>query len=584
MSRGSPTGRLRGPVPWVAGYQRSWWRGDALAGAAVWALLVPECLAYATIAGVPPVVGLYAAVPALVAYALLGTSRQLVVGPMSATAALSGSIAAAFGGGTPGGVLTATVVLALMVGVVGIVAGILRLGFLSTFISEPVLRGFIVGLATMIVLGQVPRLLDIDPLEHGAGFFRSVWHVVSRLGEVHWLSATVGLVALVAVIVLRRTAPRVPGALVVVVLGILADHAFGLAEHGVAVVGPITGGLPAPGLPDAGLGEYLRLSGHAAGVLLIGFVEGLAAAKAYATTREHRVDPNRELTALGAANLGSGLFGGMVVNGSLSKTAVNVASGARSQAASLVAASLTLLTLLLLTGPFESLPEPVLAAIVIAAVIELVNPAAIYRLYRVWTAPLGRIYRVAARPDFIAALGALVGVLVFDTLPGLFIGIGLSMLLLLYRSSRPHLARMVRHGDRWLDEGRHDVVAEDDALVVLRVESQLYFANAEYVGDAVRAAAGPDVRAVVLDVGTVPSIDVTAADVLAELQTELEGRGVSLLVAGGVGQFRDVIAAAGQDRLLGALRNSVDDAVRDLGAPPPEPGAAEADPTDEPRT
>ncbi len=573
MSESPPAPTRRRVAPWVADYRRDWWRHDVVAGLTVWALLVPESLAYATIAGVHPVVGLYAAVPALVLYALLGSSRHLVVGPMSATAALSGSVAAAYGGGTVGGVLTATVVLALTVGVIGVVAGGLRLGFLSSFISEPVLRGFIVGLATMILLGQVPRLLDIDAAEHGSGFFRSVWNVIDQLGDIHWPSAVVGLVALGLVLVLRHRAPRVPGALVVVVLGILADRVLGLSQHGVAVVGTIESGLPVPGLPDAGPTEYFQLSGHAVGILLIAFVEGLAAAKAYATRPGTRLEPDRELTALGAANLGSGLFGGMVVNGSLSKTAINAAGGARSQLSGLVAAGFTVLTLVLLTGPFESLPEPVLAAIVIAAVVELVDLSSLRRFYRVWTAPLGRIYRVAARPDFIAALGALLGVLVFDTLPGLFIGIGLSLLLLLYRSSRPHVARMARHGGHWVDVQRDARAEPTDDVVVLRVESHLYFANAEYVCEVAREAVGPSVRAVVVDAGTVPAIDVTAADVLADLERELREQGVALLLAGGVDQVRDVLVAAGHDRLASALHPTVDDAVRAAGGGGPPPGA-----------
>ncbi|GAA2741122.1 SulP family inorganic anion transporter [Terrabacter aerolatus] len=560
-SVGHPPGDLVLPS-WLRGYRRSWWRPDAVAGLTVWAVLIPEALAYATIAGVPPVVGLYAAVPALVLYALLGSSRHLVVGPMSATSALSGAIAIAYGGGTPEGALRVTATLAIVVGAVGLVAGLLRLGFLTSFISEPVLKGFIIGLALTIIIGQVPKLLEVDKPE--AGFFRSVAVLVSELGDAHWLSAAVGIVALAVVLVLRRVSPRVPGSLVVVLLGIVAVRLFSLDERGVAIVGPIQSGLPAVGLPGSSPAQYAELVAPALGVLLVGFVEGLAAAKAYATTFGYDIDTNRELTAAGVANLGSGLFGGLVVNGSLSKTAVNGSAGAQSQASNVLVSALTVLTLLFLTGLFESLPEPVLAAVVIAAVIDLVDMSSLRRLYAVWTAPLGSIYRSAARADFIAAVGALLGVLVLDTLPGLFVGVLLSLLLLLYRTSRPHVARLTRQPGatgEWLDASRHPDLQPPADVAVVRVESGLFFVNADHVRDEIRAALTPGTRAVVIDASSVPAIDVSAADMLAQLHDELARQGRSLHLAAGIGQFRDVVGAAEGDQLLGNVHPSVDEAV-----------------------
>ncbi|GAA2481325.1 SulP family inorganic anion transporter [Terrabacter carboxydivorans] len=475
-------------APWVRGYRRAWLRPDVVAGLTVWAVLVAESLAYATIVGVPPVVGLYAAVP--------------------------------------------------------------------------VLKGFIVGLALTIILGQVPKLLDVDKPE--GGFFRSAWTLVTELGDVHWLSAVVGIGALVLVTVLRRVAPRLPGSLVVVALGIAAVRLLSLDERGVAIVGPIDAGLPSLGLPGSDPSQYLELAGPAVGVLLIAFVEGLAAAKAYAARLGYELDTDRELTALGAANVGSGLLGGMVVNGSLSKTAVNGAAGARSQASNVLVGALTVVTLLFLTGLFESLPEPVLAAVVIAAVVELVDVASLRRLYAVWSAPLGRIYRRAARADFIAAVGALLGVLVLDTLPGLFVGVLLSLVLLLYRTSRPHVARLVRQpgvAGEWLDATRHPELAAAPDVVVVRVESGLYFVNAEHVRDEIRAAVTPATRAVVVDASAVPAIDVSAADMLAQLESGLGRDGIRLHLAAGIGQVRDVVGAAEADDVLAGIHDTVDDAV-----------------------
>jgi sulfate permease, SulP family len=264
---------------------------------------------------------------------------------------------------------------------------------------------------------------------------------------------------------------------------------------------------------------------------------------------------------LGAANLGAGLASGMVVNGSLSKTAVNGGAGAKSQVSGLVVAVLTVVTLLLLTGLFESLPEATLAAVVIAAVIELVDIPALVGLYRVWTTRLGRIYGPAARADFIAALAALLGVLVFDTLPGLFIGIAVALGLLLYRASRPHVAVLGRvAGGHWVDLSRGGAHTEP-GVVVLRVEAGLFFANAEHVRLAILAhAREPGTRAVVLDAQSVPYVDVTAAQMLVDLRGDLEREGVRLVVARDIGQVRDVLRHEGAED-GSALYPTVEDAV-----------------------
>jgi SulP family sulfate permease len=545
----------------LVGYRPEWIRGDVLAGLTVWAVLIPESLAYATIAGVPPVVGLYAAVPGLVLYAAIGSSRHLVVGPMSGTAALSAGIVGGVAASGSKDYVATTVALALVVGVLGLLAGIARLGFLSAFISEPVLKGFIVGLALTIIIGQVPALLGID--KGGESFFEKARHILGSLGDVDLLTLTVGGIALVAILVLRRFVPVVPGSLAVVLAGICAVALWNLDDHGLAIVGTIKSGLPSVGLPDLSLDRYLDLVGPAVGLLLIGFAEGLGAAKTYAAKEGYDIDTNRELAGLGASNIGSGLMSGMVVNGSLSKTAVNGSAGAKSQVSGLIVAVLTVVTLLFLTGLFEKLPEAVLAAVVIAAVVELVDFASLRRLYQVWSGPLGRIYKYAARTDFIAAVGAMLGVLVFDTLPGLFIGITLSLLTLLYRSSRPHVAVLVREPDSgmWVDVDRHPGEPGDDAVVVLRVEAGLYFANADYVRDRVRASVTDQTRVVILDGETTPFIDVSGASMLVQLVGDLERRHVLLMFAQDVGQVRDVFTKTEADRMGIQVHSTVDEAL-----------------------
>ncbi len=548
----------------LPGYDRAGLRGDLLAGLTVWAILVPEALAYAAIAGVSPVVGLYAAPGALIVYAALGSSRQLVCGPMAATAALSAATVGEMAAGGSDAFVQLTIVLALCIGIAALAAGLLRLGFLASLISEPVLKGFIVGLSLTIIVGQLPTLLGVEGTE--GGFFERLVDLARELSAVHWLTLAIGAGSLVVVLGLRRIAPVIPGSLIVVAVGIALVEVFDLGNEGLAIVGAIDEGLPSFGLPDAGIGDYSGLATGALAIMLVGFAEGLAAAKAFAVREGYEIDANRELVALGGSNLASGLSSGMVVGGSLSKTAVNVSAGARTQVSGVIVAILTVITLLFLTGLFESLPDATLAAIVIAALIDLVDVPALVALYRVYTRRLGAAYGIAARPDFIAAVATLVGVLVFDTLPGLFIGIGVSLLLLLYRASRPHIARLGRMpdgSDVWRDIDHNPDAREAPGVTVLRVEGGLFFANADAVARSIRDhAAAPDVTAIVLDADSVPFVDVAAARMLKRLAVQLRPEG-RLAMTRNIGQVRDVLAKVGDEPL--DIFPTIDAAVAAIG-------------------
>ena len=528
----------------LQGYQRRWLRGDLIAALTVWAVLVPESLAYASIAGVSPVVGLYAAPGALLLYAALGSSRHLVTGPMSATAALSAAIVADIASGDADRYTQLTATLALTTGIAAVVFGLLRLGFIANFISEPVLKGFIIGLALTIMIGQVPKLLGI---EGGSGnFFEKAWAVIEDLDQIDGPTLAVGLLSLAIVLGLKRVAPFVPASLVAVAVGVLAVKVFDLADDGVSIVGQIDAGLPSLGLPDSPRSDWLAVAGSSVGVVLIGFAEGLGAAKTYAARDGYEIDANRELLGLGGANLAAGLSSGMVVNGSLSKTAVNGGAGAKTQASGLFVAVLTIVTLLFLTGLFEDLPEATLAAVVIAAVIELVDIAALRELHRFGSQALGDLYGPLARPDYIAALAALFGVLLFDTLPGLVIGIGVSVALLLYRSSKPNVAELGRvngREGRWVDVSRQPDAVKVPTIVVLRPEAGLFFANADAVRRHVLDSIDATTTGVVLDGESMPYIDVTAARELHKLGAELGQRGVELVLARNIGQVRDLLDA-----------------------------------------
>jgi high affinity sulfate transporter 1 len=554
--------------PSLRGYQPAWLRGDLIAGLTVWAVLVPEALAYASIAGVSPVVGLYAAPGALLLYAMFGSSRHLIVGPMSATAALSASIVAT--AVVPGvdDFTAATAALAICVGIAGLVAALLRLGFLTNFISEPVLKGFIVGLALTIIIGQVPGLLGLPSVS--GDFFEKLAGVVRELGQLSVPTTIVGLISLAIVLVLKEVAPVLPGSLIAVGVGIVSVSLFQLDQHGVDIVGTIPAGLAPVGIPDASLDLFGRLAGPAIGVLLIGLAEGLGAAKTYAAREHYDIEPNRELLGLGAANMAAGLTSGMVVNGSLSKTAVNGGAGARSQVSGLVVAAMTIVTLLFFTGLFEQLPEATLAGVVIAAVWELVDVRSLQRLYRLSTEPLARVSGLTARPDFLAAMAAMLGVLIFDTLPGLFIGIGMSLILLLYRAYSPHIATLglvPGSAGQYGDVVRHPENEQPPGVTILRVDSGIFFANAEHVRAAVReAATHPGTRAVVLDLEATPSVDVSAVRMLAELRDDLRVRGSRLILARDLGQVRELMRRELGEGSIADVYPTVADAVAALEA------------------
>jgi SulP family sulfate permease len=325
--------------------------------------------------------------------------------------------------------------------------------------------------------------------------------------------------------------------------------------NGVKIVGHIDRGLPSLGLPDVSFHDYVQLLGGGIGVMLVGFAEGLGAAKTYAAKHHYDIDLNHELVGLGTANIASGLSSGMVVNGSLSKTAVNDSAGANSQVSGLVVVAMTIVTLLLLTGLFEKLPEATLAAVVIVAVLELVDFRALVRLYGVYTRRLGRAYGVAARPDFSAAVAALLGVTVFDTLPGLFIGIAVSFVLLLYRASRPRVAELVGApgAKHYAALDQIEDGEREPGVVILRVEAGLFFANADWVRNA---AGRPGTRAVVLDPSNIAFIDVTAVDMLDQLADTLQTEGVALRVARDTGGVRDKARPVTRARGVASIRTT----------------------------
>lgn len=507
---------------WLPSYSRQWLRGDVIAGVTLVALAVPESLGYAQIAGVPVQFGLYVLLGALVGYAFFGPSRQLVVGPSSALAALSAATIVTLAPGGSDRYLALTAGLALAAGVIALVAGIARLGFVAQFLAEPVLTGFIFGLSMTIAIRQAPKLFGVKAGE--GNFFQRLWDLLTHLGQTNGWTLAVGVVSLAILFGLKRWLPAVPASLVALVVGILAVTFLGLEGKGVAIVGAIPAGLPHFGFPDIKVSDVGTLLAAALGLTLVAYAEHISAASSFAAKHHQDVDPNQELIGLGMANLASGVCQGFAAGGSLSKTAANDAAGGRSQVSSLTAAVLVLLTMLVLTPLFHNLPEATLGAVVIFAVWSLMDVAALRRYWRL------------RRLDFVLALTALMGELVFDVLPGLLLAVVVSLILLIYRASRPHLAVLgkVPGQHAYASVEQHSEYTTVPGLLIVRVDAPLFFANDTTARTGIRALIGqasPPPKAVLLDLETSSALDTSSADMLAELADELKAMGITLALA-----------------------------------------------------
>lgn len=586
----APLVRLLPAAGWLPQYRRTWLTGDILAALTVWALLVPEGLAYAGIAGVPPQYGLYAAPLALVAYALFGGARHLVIGPTSTVAIVSAAVVAplAASGGEQR-YLALTIALALLTGAVLVGAGLARLGLVAHFLAKPVLDGFIIGLAYTIAIGQVGKLVGVH-LSGDTALQKAV-SLVSQIDGWTWLPFVVGIGSLILLLVLERTLPKLPAALVAVVLATLIAYLLGLADRGLAVVGHVPAGLPGWHLTGLTLEDVYHLLPGAMAVALVGYIESLAVAKAEAARLGYEVDADQEMVANGLANLGAGLFQGFAVNGSLSKSAAGETAGGKTQVVALLCAVLTLATLLFLTGLFTYLPEATLAAIVIMALSKYYSLASLRRLYRV------------RRADFLLSASALAGVLLFGVLPGVVIGVVLSLTLLILRESRSNSAALGRSpgGDGFADVVTHPDYELIPGLVIYRFDGPLVFPTADRfaaeVHALVRAAGGAKagggseagaaaedgaaaaqvpVRAVILDLEAAADMDTTAADQLTPLVRSLRSGGVRVMLARVHAPVRDFMEKDGLVALIGAdeIYPRVLDAVKVFEAAEPEPAAA----------
>jgi sulfate permease, SulP family len=534
---------------WVRTYQRRWLGADLVAGVIIWSVVVPQATAYAQIAGLPPAAGLVAAPGALIGYALLGGSRTLVVSATTATSALSAAAVGPLAQGDTPRFLALSAALALLAAAVLAAGGALRLGALSDLVSKPVMTGFLFGLGMTITVGQLPKLLGVPD---GSGdFFPRLSDLLGDLGHVHWATVAIGVGSLVALVVLRRRAPAVPGTLIVLGAAIAISALLGLDDHGVDVVGKLPNALPDPTIPDVSWRDTADLLPAAFGVMVLS-TEAVGVARSLAAADHYDVNANRELVALGTGNLLAGISGGFVQSGGASQTLAAERAGAKTQLAAVISAGLILLTGAFLAPVFTDLPQATLAAIVIVAISGFFDVVELRRLAGLRTSAI------------VFALVALVGVLVLGVLQGLLVAAGLSLVILIQRLSRPPVRVLARDPatGAWDVAERHPDHARPDEVIVARVDGPLFYANSQSVKDHLlalaRQAPAPP-RGVVLELDQT-DIDVQSVDMLGELAEALSDLPGGLTLARARRPVLDLLRRAGVDRRV-RLEPTIDTAV-----------------------
>jgi SulP family sulfate permease len=550
-------------------YRRAWLRPDLLAAVTVWALLVPQALAYAQLAQVDAVVGLYAAIGAAIGYILLGGVRSMNVGPEATVALLTASVVAPLAGGDPARFIALTGGLALMTGLWMLLAGVVGLGFVTRFLSRPLLLGYVAGSAIVMIVSQLDSLIGVS-LEAQDDTLAELSETIRRLGETDLTTLVVGLGVIGVALLVRRVDRRLPAYLVAVLAAIAVSALADLAAQGVAVVGAIEPGLPPVGFPAVGLADLAALAGPAIGIALLVYADSGVTGQVLGRRGGYAVDGNQEFVGLGAANIGSALTGGFPVNGSQSRSFTAADIGAKSQAMNLGVLVLVILTLLLLTPLFAPLPKSALAGVIIVVAFGLLEPSAFRALARVDRRELGLALVTAA---IVVAVGMIAGVLVT---------VVLSLFLAAIRAAQPRRTFLVRVPGT--DSFRGEASVADGStlpgLVIYRFDGPLFFANAQLLADDIVTAtadgAAPEpVRWVVIDAETIGDVDSTGAGTLADLADALQGRGITLALARVKSAVAEYLARAGVMDKVGAdhVFLEVDDAVAAFEASRIEAGA-----------
>ena len=546
---------------WLRHYERSDLRGDAAAGITVAAMLVPQAMAYALLAGLPPQVGLYAATIPLVVYAVLGTSRQLAVGPVAIVSLLTASALAPIATGETSAYIAAAALLALLVGVIHLVLGIARLGWVVNLLSHSVLIGFTAAAAAIIGVSQIKHLLGIE-VPRRDHVYETLIDIARTMESTHLTTLAIGLGSVVALVFMRRFVPRIPGALLIVVLSTAISTLADLPSRGVRVVGDIPAGLPAFAIPSVGAGTIRDLAPTAIVITLIGFVESIAVAKVYARRHRYEIDPNAELIALGSANIAAGLTGAYPVGGGFARTAVNDSAGARTPMAAVFTAALVIVVLAIFTPAFEQLPQAALAAIILVAVRNLIDVAEMRHVLTV------------KRTDGIGMVVATVATLALGIETGIAIAVISSMLVVFARMSRPHTALLGRipGTTSYRNINRFPGAEQVDGIRMIRIDAAVSFVNAQWVKRLLLNAANEEPRPehVVLDCSGINDLDATGADALSEVIEEFESLSTAFHLCDIKGPVRDVLHRSGiWGRLEGRIHATAESAriMIEKGAP-----------------
>ncbi len=538
-------------------------RGDLSAGLTVGVMLIPQGMAYAMIAGLPPIYGLYASLVPLVIYGLLGSSRQLAVGPVAMVSLLVAAGVSELADPETPRYIELAILLAFMVGGLQLIMGVGRLGFLVNFLSHPVLSGFTAAAALIIGLSQLKHLLGI-PIPRSHFIHEILLYALENISQTHLPSFLIGAGGILLLVGLRKWRPMLPGALIVVILGTLVTWSLDLHEMGVKVVGNVPRGLPEPYVPSLNWQDLQALLPSALAIALVGFMESIAVAKAVAARHGYEVDANQELVALGLANIGGGFFRSYPVTGGFSRTAVNDQAGAQTGLASLLSAGVIALTLLFLTPLFYYLPRAVLASIIMVAVFGLIDIKEARFLWHV------------KRKDFYLMLIAFFATLTLGIEQGILVAIVVSLLLVIHRSAYPHIAVLGRlpGTTHYRNVERYPDAIQIPGVIVIRIDASLYFANIGFVKDFLRKLElqrEEPLRAVIIDASGINDIDSSALHGLKEIIEEYRQRGIHLYFARVKGPVKDILKRGGILDLLGEdacfmeVHEAVEHAVKTLG-------------------
>lgn len=545
-------------VGWLRRYRREDLGGDLSAGLIVAVMLIPQGMAYAMLAGLPPVVGLYASTIPLLIYALFGSSRQLAVGPVAIVSLLTLTGVSALAEPGSGEFVALAALLALMVGVIQFGLGLLRAGFVVNFLSHAVVSGFTSAAAIVIGLSQLKHLLGVE-LEDTHSVLVLLWNAAQKLGEVNPITLTIGLASIALLVLLRKITPRFPAPLLVVALSALAVYVFGLHEMGVSIVGDVPQGVPSFALPAFSIDSVTMLLTIALTISFVGYIESIAVARSIANREKYKVDANKELVGLGLANVAGSVFSAFPVTGGFSRSAVNYQAGARTQLASVITAVLVILTLLFFTPLFYYLPNAVLAAIVMFAVYSLIDLREPVRLFKI------------KKADGWTLLITFAATLFIGIEQGILVGVALSLALFIWRSAYPHTTEIgyLPEEDVFRNVNRYPETQTFPNTLIARVDRSLYFANTAFWENWLNAATlnRPDLRYLILDFSAVNDVDAVALETLEDLIESLEERDVELHIAGMKGPVRDIVEKAGWMQKFGnnISHLSVQHALKTLG-------------------